>query len=99
MKHDGIQQLARKPNVILLHDNERIKNSIAKKNAGNSQDGNDDLSEARDFAGALQDASCHEVPDENRSVQKNVIYRVSDQPPSQPAYRRRAQTQHQSIWI
>ena len=59
--------------MLLLHDNQRVEDSIAKKHAGNGQHRDDDLSEARYFAGAPQDGSCHEVPDEDRSVHKNVV--------------------------
>ncbi len=54
--------------MFLFHNNQRIENSVAKQYAGNGQDRDDDLSEARYFAGALQDASGYEVSDEDRSV-------------------------------
>ncbi len=59
--------------MLLLHDNQRVEDSIAKKHADNGQHRDDDLSEPRYSAGAPQDGSRHEVPDENRSVQKNVV--------------------------
>src|SRR6266852_6731719 len=72
--HDGIQQFAGKRHVLMLHHDQSVEDGVAKEHAGHCQDRNDDLPEARHFAGALYYAGSHDVSDENRSVEKYVVY-------------------------
>src|SRR5882724_1302095 len=97
--HYCVQQFAGKRNVFLLHDDERVENNVAKEHAGNGQDGDYDLPETSNFAGALYYAGRHHEPDKDRAVKKDVIYGVGDEAPGEAAYRRRAHSQHQPVRI